>query len=240
MPWARPSRLRETLRDLASATSFRRDVYRRGIAPLPAPEQSALAKSLAFVGLGAPTGKEMTFATPAGEVVGKEEVYRPVVDMLAEGTVSVGEAQQKLADRSFAEIIQTFIMLVAGGYAAPLPPPVDMASSRESARKLNIAIAEMNALGGAVGWLAAPLTGSAIPADWIETLIVAALLAGDPPESKVLVPAILEKMRNAGRAVHRDNQPVADPAEALRIVDEGVRATLDNRAPVFARLGIID
>ncbi len=38
--------LRETLRDMGCAQAFRRDVYRKGVSPMPAPEQQATMEAL--------------------------------------------------------------------------------------------------------------------------------------------------------------------------------------------------
>ena len=118
-------RLRETLRDLAAATSLRRDIFCRGPLQLASAEQVRLAGSLAFISLGAPAQAEITFTLPAGEVTGRPEVYGPLLEALAKGPVTVGEAQKLggSGERSLIETIQAFIMLVAGGHAAPWPTP---------------------------------------------------------------------------------------------------------------------
>jgi hypothetical protein len=56
--------LRETLRDLGCAQAFRRDVYRKGVAPMPAPEQQVMMEAMTLVGLGQPVPEGgATFAT---------------------------------------------------------------------------------------------------------------------------------------------------------------------------------
>ena len=64
--------LRETLRDLGCAQAFRRDLYRKGMAPMPAPEQQALLDEYddRLAGRQVPEGGP-TFATPVGTVTGR-------------------------------------------------------------------------------------------------------------------------------------------------------------------------
>ena len=86
--------LRETLRDLGCAQTFRRDLYRKGMAPMPAAEQQMLLENLTLAGMGmaAPEGG-VTFATPIGSVTGRPEVYEPLLSMLEAGTLSVRQAR---------------------------------------------------------------------------------------------------------------------------------------------------
>src|SRR5208282_90087 len=113
--------LRETLRDLGCAQTFRRDLYRRGTAPMLPREHHALVEGLVIAGLGAPTGDEITIAVPAGNLTGRPEIYRPLLAMLENSPVSVAEAQKSegLAGRPLTEVLQAVAMLVTGGYAAP-------------------------------------------------------------------------------------------------------------------------
>src|SRR5262249_38906685 len=86
--------LRETLRDLGCAQGFRRDLYRKGIAPMPAAEQQMLLDNMTLVGTGmaVPEGG-ITFATPIGTVTGRPEVYQPLASMLDAGPLSVRQAR---------------------------------------------------------------------------------------------------------------------------------------------------
>ena len=85
--------LRETLRDIGCAQSFRRDLFRKGIAPLPAAEQQNLVEGMTLAGLGQPVPEGgVTFATPIGSVTGRPEVYEPLLSMINSGSLSVRQA----------------------------------------------------------------------------------------------------------------------------------------------------
>jgi SAM-dependent methyltransferase len=234
--------LKETLRDIACAQSFRKDLYRRGVTPLLPGEYRALSDALSIVGLGQPIEDEIKFPTPTGSVVGQPEIYRPLLAMLEKGPVSTKEAQnlKELAGRPEPEVMIAFAMLVAGGYALPRLPQGGSPSARQTARTLNLAIAESNACGGEFGCLAAPVVGGAIPIGLIEHFVVGAILEDRSSDADHLADRVMTQMARGGRRVQQNGQVVTDQAAARRIIADNVRATLDQRGPVFRLLGILD
>ena len=85
--------LRETLRDIGCAQSFRRDLYRKGGVPMPGPEQQMRLHELTIAGLGVTMPEAgPTFATPVGNVTGRPEIYQPLLSMLERGQLNVGQA----------------------------------------------------------------------------------------------------------------------------------------------------
>jgi SAM-dependent methyltransferase len=234
--------LRETLRDLGCAQAFRRDLYRKGTAPMPAPEQQGLLEDMTITWLGAPVPEGgPTFATPVGTVTGRPEVYQPLVAMLEAGPISVRQARVAPAfvGRPLVELMQAVTLLVAGGYAHPLLPDGGSAAGHEAARRLNLAIARANANAADLPRLAAPAIGSSIGADILETLLVGELLAGKPADAGALVGELVAILGRSGRSVQREGQPITDPAETLRIVSEAVVGLLERRGPLLRRLGVV-
>jgi SAM-dependent methyltransferase len=234
--------LRETLRDIGCAQTFRRDLYRRGIAPMLPREHHVLLEELAILGLGAPIGDEITIAIPRGTVTGRPEIYRPLLAMLDNGPVSIAAAEKSegLSGHPLTEVLQAVAMLVTGGYAAPKLPNGASPTARRTARALNSAIIEANASGDNLNWLAAPAVGAAVPTAVMEGLIVGALLEGRPSDVEALTDHVLAQLARCGRTAQKDGQPVTDPVEARRIVADAVRTTLDRRVRAFRQLGMLD
>ena len=235
--------LRETLRDLGCAQTFRRDLYRKGMAPMPAAEQQMQLENLTLAGMGmaAPEGG-ITFATPIGSVTGRPEVYEPLLSMLEAGTLSVRQARDApaFAGRALTELMQAFTLLIAGGYAHPMLPEAGAAARHEAARRLNLAIAQTNANAGDLPRLAAPTIGSAIGADILETLLVGELLAGKPADVGSLVAQLVGSLGRSGRSVQRDGKPVGGAGETIQIVTEAVVGLLERRMPLLRRLGVLE
>ncbi len=235
--------LRETLRDLGCAQTFRRDLYRRGVAPMPPPEQQAVLETLTIAGLGqaVPEGGP-TFATPVGSVTGRQEVYQPLLAMLDAGPFSVQQAKQApaFANRPLVELMQAVTLLVAGGYAHPMLPGGGTVAGRDASRRLNLAIARANGNAAELPRLAAPAIGSAIGADILETMFVGELLAGRQPDANALATSILASLARSGRSIQREGKPVTDPAETTRIVGDAVNNMIEKRVPLLRSLGILE
>jgi hypothetical protein len=234
--------MRETLRDLGCAQAFRRDLYRRGMAPMPAAEQQALLENLTLAWMGQPIPEGgATFATPIGTVTGRADVYQPLFDMMEAGPLNVQQVRQSPAfvSRPLVELMQAFTLLVAGGYAHPMLPDAGTAAGHEATRRLNAAIARANSSAADLPRLIAPAIGSAVGADVLETLLVGELLAGKPSDINALATEVLGALVRSGRSVQREGKPVTDTAETIRIITEAVSNMLERRVPLLRRLGVL-
>jgi SAM-dependent methyltransferase len=235
--------LRETIRDIGCAQTFRRDLFRKGIAQMPSAEQQEYVEAMTLISLGrqVPEGG-ITFATPIGNVTGLPAVYEPLLAILEAGTLSIGEARQTpaLADRTMIELMQAFTLLVAGSYAHPVLPDGGTQAGRDVSRRLNQAIARANRNAAELTQLAAPRLGSAYASEPLETLVVGELLAGKPAEIGSLAGDLLTTLHNSGRGMQRDGQPVNDLVESNRLISEAIANVLERRLPVLRRLGILD
>ena len=231
---------RETIRDLASAKSFRRDLWRKGGETLPAREHMALLDAMTLVWTGRIAEGDITFAGPIGEVTGQAEFYRPLLDTIREGPATIGQlrALPSLRDRQPGEFVQGAIMLMGGGYAHPAwllsAPKAAQQRAREASARLNGAIVDRLRLGVDLLRLATPLTGSSIAIDVMEGLVVGRLLDGGSREPEALIDGVLNDVVGSGRALLRDGQPLADPTEARTVVGEAVAACWRGACNCFA------
>ena len=243
MAETRDLHLRETLRDLGCAQGFRRDVYRKGIAPMPGAEQQGLTESLVLAGLGiaVPEGGP-TFATPIGNVAGRPEIYQPLLAMLEDAPLSIKVAREApaFAGRPLVELMQAFALLVSGGYAHPMLPEGGTAAGQATVRRLNLTIARANGDAAELPRLAAPAIGSAVGVDMLETMVVGELLAGRPADVDPLAAEVLAVLVRSGRNVQRDGKPVTDQLEAQQIVADAIRTMIERRFPVLRRLGVLE
>ena len=83
--------LKETIRDFAANKRFRRDLYARGSAALTAAEHLHTLSGTTFA-LAVPRKSVMLkFAGPLMELTGLAELYRPLVDILAEKNASFAD-----------------------------------------------------------------------------------------------------------------------------------------------------
>jgi len=235
--------LREMLRDIGGAQSFRRDLYRKGVAPMSGPEQQMRLHALTIASLGVAMPEDgPTFTSPIGDVTGRPEIYQPLMDMLESGWVSVEQAMQSpaFAGHPWVELLQAFSLLIAGGYAHPVLPPSGTDARRSICRRLNLAIAQTNAHAADLPQLVSPVIGSAVGGDILETLIAGVLLNdGWHGDEAALTTELLSVLGRTGRSVRRDGQPITDPADRARVVGEAVAAFLGKRLPVLRNLGVL-
>ena len=234
--------VRETLRDLGGAQSFRRDLYRKGAAPLPRPAQQALLDALVLAGLG----QEMpeagpSFPTAWGSITGRPEFHRPLFAMLAAGPLSFQQARESpaFADKPIVDLIHAFALLVASSYAHPMLPGGGGHDGADAARRLNETVADANRKGADLSHLVAPAIGSALDSHLMEIFLVGELMAGRPADAAALTTDLLTILGRSGRSMQEDGQAVTDPTEASRIARGVVDRILHVRLPLFRRLGIL-
>ncbi len=230
--------LHETLRDFAASQAFRRDLYRRGLSPLPETEQRAMLDELTIAPLGLTVPDPITFATPIGTVTGRTEIYRPLFDMLMQGPVSLHQARETApyADRPLMELLQAVTLVIAGGYAHPVMLGGSTPAACEASIRLNRTISTANGYGAELPRLVAPLIGSTIQVDLLETMMVGDLLAGRPADMESLTSSVLSGLERSGRIMQREGRPVTDQAEKRGMATEVVQRFLERRVPVLKTL----
>jgi SAM-dependent methyltransferase len=234
-------RLKEALRDFGMAKGFRRDIYRRGVLPVPGPAQVRLLDQIELVWSGRVPDDPIKLATPLGEMLGMAEIYRPLMAMLMAGGCSVGAIRraEAFAGRPVMDVLQAVVLLISDGYAHPALPETVRARSRAGTDRLNTAIGTVNAEGGDIGRLAAAVTGSEVATDPLETLVVRERLSGRSMEIEALTDRVLTALTEAGRFMQRDGKPVRDMAEARPMVRGLVDGLGGARLGLLERLGVV-
>jgi SAM-dependent methyltransferase len=233
---------RETIRDLASAKSFRRDLWRKGGEPLPDRERLAMLDVMTLVWTGKPLEAEITFPGPIGVVTGQEEFYRPMLSAIRDAPTTIGRlrALPALQGRQVGEFLQSTILMMGGGFVHPAWPHHREIRTRESTARLNATIVERLRLGLDVPRIAAPLIGSSVAIDMIEGLVIAQLLDHGPDEVETLVDGVLSDVLLSGRSMMRDGQQLTNPGEVRALVGDMVRGVLARRLSPWRGLGVID
>ena len=232
---------RETMRDIGTAQLFRRDLYRRGAPPLSRTEHHALLEEVTLEWTGKAAPGDITFQTALGTMTANADAYRPLLTRLEAGPLSVGQAGEigPFPGRPTVELLQAIALLIAGGYAHPMLPDGAF-PGRESAARLNRALAAANANGSEYHLLAAPGIGTAMTVDVTETLVAGDLLTGHPADADSLTASLGAHFRRGGRTIYRDGQAVTDPKEAADLTATIVRRVLNEQTGILRRLGVLE
>jgi SAM-dependent methyltransferase len=232
---------RETIRDLASAKSFRRDLWRKGGERLGAQEQMALLDTMTLVWTGKAIGEEVTFTGPIGAVTGQPEFYLPMLQAVREAPVTFRQLRTLPAvrDRQPAEFVQAVILLIGGGFVHPAWPHGGEPATRETARRLNAAIVDRLRVGVDLARLVAPLIGSGFAIEVMEGLVIGQLLDRASPEPDALIDGLARDLAQSGRTLRRDGQVLQDPVEARALLGNAVRGLLDRRLAWLRTMGVV-
>lgn len=233
--------VRETIRDLASAKAFRRDLWRKGGERMAVPEHIARLDALTLFWTGKPAEETITFPSPVGTVTGQPEFYRPILDAIRAGPVTIGalRAMPSLQGRQIGEFVQAASLLISGGHAHPGLPGGDRPEARQAAARLNAAIVERIRMGVDLQRLAAPVIGSSVAVSVVEALVIGQLLEDPARPRDALIDATLNGLTRSGRSLQKDGQPLSDPAAAHALMAEVVRAVVEDRLPLLRTLGVV-
>lgn len=236
--------LAQTVRDFAVNQVFRRDVFVRGPEPMPPAETEAALKRLRFTLLVPRADASLAVPVPLGELRHDPGLGLPILDALAAGAPSLGEiaAMPEMARHDFGTLSRFLALLVSSNQAHPLAETPAEASqeARAAAGRLNRAIARRMVLDESLFHLAAPVAGQGVAADRLDRLVLAGLLAGQPPDAQALAAFVADALRRFGRSVlAADGSAITDPAAMRDRLAVVLPETLDHKLPVWRRAGIL-
>lgn len=240
---AHGTELRETLRDFGNAQSFRRDVFRRGLAPLGAAEQPTILANLRVVPIQPRPPGDFRFQTSFTELPGNMEIYGPLLDHLySTGSLSFAEAREvgTATPRSARLTIETLTFLISSGLAHPAVPESVSAAARPTVAAFNAAVSRLNGAGSECGVFASPVTGSATALELLEAFCRQHLADPAGADSAALKAAMRAGLRATERQLLRDGQAVTEEAEEDKLLEEAIQRLTGPQWPIRRALGIYE
>jgi SAM-dependent methyltransferase len=232
-------RIRETMHDIAAATRWRHDIYRRGAAFPPLAEQRERMGQIKVMAIDRGQSAAPYWLTPVQD---DPELYQPLLDALRDGPLSVERAYhlELLSERSNETVAEAMAMLIAAGHVHPIVPQAQMEAALGSVGRLNQAIIADISRGAEIGYLVSSVLGSAIETNPLEALTVGALLSGRRAEDlDGLLDHVQQAMRRSGRRVVRTDVAFVEDSDAANVVREGVIRILRDRVPLLRSLRIL-
>jgi SAM-dependent methyltransferase len=231
--------LRETLRDFAANKFFRRDIFCRGGAAVDATERRKILAPMRFA-LAVPRRRmAFKFAGPVSELIGREDFYGPLADLLAAKIASFDEllALPALGEDAVGSLVECLALLIHSGQVVPVtaPPSVDA----EPARRFNRTIVERARGGRLYGYLASPVTGTGIAVDDFGLLTLAAVFDGKASTPAAAAWHGLSIIKALGRRPLDDGRPIADDDAALTFLAARMAPVIEEDIPLWRRLGVL-
>jgi len=238
----RDSGLRETLRDIASAAGFRRDLYQRGPRRLSPTEHKGRIDAIELARTFRPVPEPFTLSTVLGPVTPDVVNYPALLRLFDAGPRTIGELLRHAKQAAWPDLAVTeaVLLLVGSGLLSPMlaEPPGDAA--KQAASRLNAVHAALFDQGYARSFLAYPALGAAWQADELDVVALDELRGGVVAEEAPLVTAVLERLTRGGRQLRHAGAVVMDPAATREHVTFQVREMLRQRLPTMRRLGVLD
>jgi hypothetical protein len=234
---------RESVRDYVLNQQFRRDIYVRGRRQMTAFEQLEQYKLQRFVLLKAADKIALKANGPAGEITMQEEVYKPLIEILASRNYepkSVAEivAHPSWKSRSLTTAIEVLIVLTATGQANPTQSEEVINQARPKCAALNAHICQRALFEGEIGYLASPVIGGGVSVDRLEQLFLLAREAGHS-NAKAWASCAWDALDSQGQRVLRDGKPLAKAEENMAELRERAKVFEADRLPILSALGII-
>src|SRR5262249_44239531 len=228
--------LGETARDMIVGRQFRRDMFVKGFAPLqPLPARERwLQTRFALSHLSEDV--QLTFETPLGTLQLRPEVYRPVIEALADGPITLRELIERLpaSKLEWASLTDAIKVLVGRGELQPALPADNEAERVQTTQAFNAAVMARAKETAALGYLASPVTGGGIRVDPFTQLYLQAKRKA-VPDPVALIASIAaasgQPFEKDGRKLEPDEIRIELSAKAARVEDRTV--------PLLERLGIV-
>ncbi|MCC2958627.1 methyltransferase regulatory domain-containing protein [Massilia sp. IC2-477] len=215
---------RETVRDFIVNRQFRKDYWVRGLRPLTMVERVEILRRQRFV-LAVPVDKvAMTVAGPRGEATLQEDLYRPILERMADHRPhSLAELQEAFAGTAIDfNVLQQAMMILVGKMAVyPAQEEKIIKAALPATTRLNRMLCEQARYSDEVSVLASPVTGGGINLGRVDKLFMLARANGakTPEETGRYVINILKL--SGQRIVQKDGKvpetPEAEMDEALRV-----------------------
>lgn len=181
---------------------------------------------------------------PTGEITMQEEVYRPLIEILASRNYepkSVAEivAHPSWKSRSLATAIEVLMVLTATSQASPAQTPKAISQASPKCAALNAHICERARSEGEIGYLSSPVIGGGLTVDRIEQLFLLARKAGRP-DAKAWASYAWDALNSQGHRVFKDGKPLASAEENMAELRERAKAFEADRLPILSALDIMN
>jgi SAM-dependent methyltransferase len=227
--------LNESARDLVVGRQFRRDIFVKGFTRLAALPERERWLQTRFVLSRPADDVSLTFETPLGTLQLRPEIYQPVIDVLADGPMSLHELIERLPETKleWGSLTDAIRVLVGRGDLQVALPVEHKEEPAQAARAFNAAVMARAKEQAPLGYLASPVTGGGVQVDPFTQLYLQARRKGvaDPAALIANIAAM------SGRAFEKDGKTLG-PEEA-RAELAAKAAHIDERVvPMLKRLGI--
>lgn len=221
--------MRELFKDMTINQSFRRDVFVRGVTPVWSGEQLDLFAKRMVVLTQDPQDISFKFQTGFGEVSGKDEVYKPIVEQIAKGPIKIADLTKALPNLNVSSLLQSLSLLAHSGAIGFYVQD----AKKKPAQIFNQVIAESVSRGAPYRYCALPSVGSGMALDELQWMALDAHIKGEAD-----LPAGVEKrLRGLNKSVVKDGQALPLGDQTVAELKTRLEGFIGKVLPMIKRLG---
>jgi SAM-dependent methyltransferase len=231
--------MRETLRDYAANKRFRRDIFARGSAALTTTEHRRMLSDLGFALCLPRNSVAFKFVGPLMELTGKDELYGPIVDRLAENPATLDElvALPAFGEGRVSILLDCLCLLVHSAQVSPMIAAEGI--DQEPAQRFNRMIVDFARTGRIYGALASPVLRTGVGVRDLGLLALAALFDGKGDDAAMAAKHALSILKVLGRRPMKDGALLEDDGDAMAFLISNFRTILEDDVPLWRQLGML-
>jgi hypothetical protein len=172
---------RESVRDFMVNQQFRRDYWIKGARQLSAVEQTKCIKQHKLVLISAREDVSLKIAGSIGTANMSEAIYAPILDLMADHkSRSIESISAHVKDKGvlLSQVIQAAIVLIGSGHMTSVQDDKQIATAKETSKKLNQSLLERARYSTDISFLASPVTGGGVAVNRFQQLFLLALSQG--------------------------------------------------------------
>jgi len=231
---------KQTVRDFMVNQQFRRDYWVKGARRLTPFEQTQGLRDQRFLMTSHRPDVSLKVTGALGEATLTEAIYAPVLDLMADHKVrTLAQIEQavKNAGITFAQLIQTLLVLCGNGTFSAVQDEAITQKAKKQTDKLNTHLMLKARSSNDITALASPVTGGGIPLGRFPQLFVLALQQGKkkPEDWAAFVEQILAAQ---GQKIVKEGKPLDTTEEHMAELTSQAHEFSVKQLPIFKALQI--
>ena len=232
---------KQTVRDFMVNQQFRRDYWVKGARRLTPLEQDQGLRDQRLIMTAHRPDVTLKVTGALGEANLLEKVYLPVLDLMADHkTRTLAQIEQALKDAgiTFAQLIQTVLVLCGNGTLSAVQEDAATSKAKKRTDKLNTHLMLKARSSNDISALASPVTGGGVTVGRFHQLFVLAMQQGKK-KSEDWAAFVAQILASQGQKIVKDGKPLETPEEQLAELTTQATDFATKQLPILKALQII-
>ena len=232
---------RQSVRDFMVNQQFRRDYWVKGARQISVLEQVESLREQAFILTVPRNDVAMTVKGDLGEATLSEDVYRPILDALADHSPkTIADLETVLADEKvdIGQLCQAVLVLAASGTLMTTQSEDEIEAVKERTDRLNTHLFNRARSSGDIAYLASPVIGGGIGVGQIEQLFTACSKHG-AQDPEAWADEVWGIVNSQGQKLLKDGVPLETDGDNLSELKRRAETFFQDRVPIMKALKIL-